>query len=57
MKVVVVLCWAVLSTSSRIVNRVVVTYITKGNLSEDIGVTIGWSEMVWRAQRVLKRFW
>lgn len=27
---------ALLSTSSRIVNRVVATHITKGNLSEDI---------------------
>lgn len=41
MEVVVVLCWAVLSTSNRIVNRVVVTDITKGNRSEDIAVTIG----------------
>lgn len=50
MKVVVVSCWAIPSTSNRIVNRMVVTHITKGNHSEDIGVTIGWSEMVWRAQ-------
>lgn len=57
MKVVVVLCWAVMSTSSRIVNRVVVTHITKGNLSGDIGVTIGQSEMVWIAERLLEGFW
>lgn len=57
MKVVVVLCWAVMSTSSRIVNRVVVTRITKGNLSGDIGVTIGRSEMVWIAERLLEGFW
>lgn len=57
MKVVVVLCWAVLSTSSTIVNRVVVTHITKGDLSEDIWVTIGWSEMFWRTQKLLEIFW
>lgn len=57
MKDVAVLCWADLSTSCRAVHRVVVTCITKGNLSEDIGVTVGWSEMVWRTQRLLERFW
>lgn len=36
---------ALLSTSSRIVNRVVVTHITTGNLSEDIEVITGWSKM------------
>lgn len=56
MKVVVASCWAVLSTS-RIVNRVVVTDITKGNFSEDVGVTIGWCEMVWRAQGLIEGFW
>lgn len=57
MKVVVVLCWAVLSISSRVVNKVVVTHITKGNLSEDIGVTVGWSEVVWRTPSLLEGFW
>lgn len=57
MKVVAVLCWTVLSTSSRVVNRVVVTHITKGNISEGIGVTVGWSEMVWKTQRLLEGFW